>query len=255
LHLLGGNKTKLIFRLNERVKWRLNMKSKIILAFVAFALLLPLAMPLVKAETTLIRINPENTEKLSIGDTFTVTVEVENCVNVKAVQIDIHYDSDVLEAIELTEGPFLPAFGEIFAVRKDAKVVENYDADTSYGRIYYVVTLLGDAPVANGNGVLFTVTFKIISDGSSVLKFVEYQAGSGVSYGTYFQGPVPKVDNEIIPELHDAYYGPPDPISNTPDYPEVKPQGLDITSMILPLMILPAAVVFFFARKRASKQN
>lgn len=227
--------------------------GKFTLAIALFALLIPLAMHSAKAESaTTIRIDPTQTERLNIGDTFTINVLIEDAVNVYAVQVDIRYDCYVLKALSVTEGPFLPSQGGTLIAWAESRFIENAELDVRIGQIYYVATHQGDSPGASGNGVLFTVTFEVCLEESSVLDVITYKAESGSPEGTYFMD---RNLGEIIPTLYDGYYGPPEPISNSPDYPEVESQGLDITSMILPLMILPAAVVFFFARKRAAKQN
>jgi hypothetical protein len=78
-------------------------------------------------------------------------------------------------------------------------------SDPPEAQIYYVATLLGASSGAYGDGVLFTVTLKVLSNGSSVLHFISYPGGSSAE-GTYF---LTSELVEIIPILYDAFYGVP----------------------------------------------
>jgi parallel beta-helix repeat protein len=148
-----------------------------------------------------IRIEPVQIMKVPVGETFTVNVTVEDCVNVYAVQVYIRYDPDVLEAVSILEGPFLPSFGSTLLLLNKTK--EDLEATPPYAEVRFVDVLLGDVPGANGSGLLFNVTFRVISDGSSHLHFVEYVPKSGGD-GTYFMD---SNLNEIYPELYDGFYG------------------------------------------------
>jgi hypothetical protein len=141
--------------------------------------------------------------KMPVDETFTVNVTVEDCVNVYAVQVYISYDPEVLEVVSILEGPFLPSFGSTLLLFNETK--EDLEATPPYAEVRFIDSLLGDVPGANGGGLLFNITFKVISDGSSRLHFVEYVPQSGGD-GTYFMD---RNYNEIYPELSDAFYGTP----------------------------------------------
>jgi parallel beta-helix repeat protein len=148
-----------------------------------------------------IRIEPVQIMKVPVGETFTVNVTVEDCVNVYAVQVYIRYDPEVLEAVSILEGPFLPSFGSTLLLLNETK--EDLEATPPYAEVRFTDSLMGDVPGANGSGLLFNVTFRVLSDGSSHLHFVEYVPKSGGD-GTYF---VDRNSNEIYPELYDGFYG------------------------------------------------
>jgi hypothetical protein len=150
-----------------------------------------------------IRIEPVQTMKVAVDETFTVNVTVEGCVNVYAVQVYIRYDPEVLEVVKILEGPFLTSFGSTLLLLNETK--EDLEATPPYGEVRFVDSLLGDVPGASGSGLLFNVTFRVLSDGSSHLHFVEYVPKSGGD-GTYFMD---KNLNEIYPELCDGFYGTP----------------------------------------------
>jgi len=157
-----------------------------------------------------ISIEPRQTRKLSVGETFTVNVTVKNCQNVYAVQVDIRFDPYVLDAIKIIEGPFLKSAGDTFVLFNESRV--NEEATPPYGQVYFVATLLGDAPGASGSGVLFNITFQVLAEGSSILHFYEYPGGGSFD-GTYFMD---RGLNEIYLTLEDGFYGTPITLSVQP---------------------------------------
>jgi len=148
-----------------------------------------------------IKIEPVQIRKMNVGETFTVNVTVEDCVKVYAVQVYIRYNPEVLEAISILEGPFLPSFGSTILILNESR--KFLEATPPYAEVRFVDSLSGDVPGAYGSGLLFNVTFRVLSDGSSLLHFLEYVPGSGGG-GTYF---IDRDWNEIYPELYDGFYG------------------------------------------------
>lgn len=151
-----------------------------------------------------IRIEPENVGRLTVGDTFAVNVTVENCVNVFAVQVDIRYDPTVLNVTNIVEGPFLPSFRTTMLVRNTTAT--NNDTPPRSAGVYFADSLTGygNGKDANGNGVLITITFKVVGGGSTELQFFPYNSGGNTPEGTYFED---RNANDIIPELHNGSYG------------------------------------------------
>jgi len=151
-----------------------------------------------------IRIEPENIGRLAVGDTFTVNVTVENCVNVFAVQVDLRYDPTVLNATMIMEGPFLPSVRPTLLVRNTTAT--NNDTPPRSAGIYFADSLIGygNGKDANGNGVLITITFKVVGGGLTELQFFPYNPAGNTPEGTYFSD---RNGNDIIPELHDGSYG------------------------------------------------
>lgn len=178
--------------------------------------------PQTQAQTSpSIIIEPRQTTKLALGETFTINVTVENCVDVYAVQVEMDYDPNILNAISILEGDFLSSGGETFVVKNESIV---FEADPPYAKIVFVATLLGDVPGASGSGFLFNVTFEVIGDGSSLIRFIEYfhdpTKPGAVEEGTYF---LTHDIKRIFPELHHAFYG--TPISFSADPSRVKVGG------------------------------
>jgi hypothetical protein len=156
---------------------------------------------MLSARATTVRIEPESVGQLSVGDTFTVNVTVENCADVYGVQGDIRYDPEVLDVINTSEGSFARSTGIALLVFTNQTTVNT--TIPLLARVFFVGT---SVRAANGSGVLLTITFHVIADGSSKLQIFPYPGG-GVLVGTYLM----RQDlTEIIPELHDSSYaGPP----------------------------------------------
>ncbi|MEM3578287.1 MAG: cohesin domain-containing protein [Candidatus Bathyarchaeia archaeon] len=88
----------------------------------------------------------------SQGVTFTVNVSIEHVTDLYAFDISLYYNTTLLDAISVAEGPFLKSVGDTITV-----ISEVNDAE---GRVRMAISLLGASTGANGDGALFTVTFK-----------------------------------------------------------------------------------------------
>jgi hypothetical protein len=155
----------------------------------------------------IIRVEPENVANLVVKSTFTVNVTVENCLNIYAVQVDIRYDPQVLNVTGISEGTFLRSSGPtVVAV---ANTSQNNDTPPLTAGAYFADTHVGDSGTGtSGNGTLFTVTFQVLSGGSTQLQFFPYKPKSGSVEGTYFlRVNQDQTQTEIIPELQSGSYG------------------------------------------------
>jgi hypothetical protein len=158
-----------------------------------------------RSSPTVIRVEPENVGRLAVGDTFVVNVTVENCVNVLAVQVDLRYDPTVLNATNIVEGPFLPS------VRNTMPLI-NRAANFTDTLPRSAGVLVGDSLVgygngtdASGNGVLLTITFRVVGEGSTELQLYPRDTTTVNNIeGTYFLN---RNQNTILPELHNGSYG------------------------------------------------
>ena len=155
----------------------------------------------------IIRVEPENVTNLVVNSTLTANVTVENCVKVYAVQVDIRFDPDVLNVTYISEGPFLPSAGPTMVLHANAS--SNNDTQPLTAGAYFVDTHIGgNVTGTSGNGTLFTITFQVLSEGSTQLQFFPYERGSGSIEGTYFiRVNQDQTQTEITPELHNGSYG------------------------------------------------
>jgi hypothetical protein len=235
------------------------MKTKSLVLFLAILILLVqptinLARSVSAEEQpqTAIRALPNQTGNLAVGESFSLNVSIENCVDVYAVQVDIHYDPTVLELVNISPAS---VFSFPFIIRNESKIFDEelnmtYNGPT-YGQIYYVATRSGDIPGINGGTLLFTVDFSVLSDGSSPIQLIHYP-GRGSSVGTYFMTPHLV---ETVPELYSATYGQltSSPISSPSTTSDDKGQVLSAAS--LPYLLPFAALFLIVIRRKISKKT
>ncbi len=105
---------------------------------------------------TKIYILPKRTSypKLGIGDTFEISVKIEDVDNLYAYEFRLKYDSEILEFVDISSS-FLSGF-------KIKKTDES-------GVIRYAVASMYPAEPKSGDGTLATITFQIKGIGASVL--------------------------------------------------------------------------------------
>jgi hypothetical protein len=193
---------------------------------------------------TAIRILPAQTKNLAIGDSFTLNVSAENCVDVYAIQVDIRYDSTVLELDNISPAS---TFSFPFIIRNESNIFSEdlnitYNGDP-YGQIYYVASRSGDVPGINGGALLFTVTFTVISNGSSAIQLIQYHPSEFNGAGTYFMTPQnPPQFTNVFPEFYSATYGEP---TSSPTSPASSTS--DNNAQVLSAASLPYLAPFAFA--------
>ena len=118
----------------------------------------PLTPPLLKVEPATYKATQRN-------ETFEVNVTINNLDalwEVVGIQFTLGYDPDLLELVDVTEGPFLPPFG--------ASPNQGTQFMTRIEEGYIIVgdVVLADEngtwhqPFPNGNGTVATITFKVI---------------------------------------------------------------------------------------------
>jgi hypothetical protein len=238
------------------------MKNKpLILSLAILILLVQPALNLARSGNaeeqtqTTIRILPTQIEKLAIGGSFNLDVSVENCVDIYAVQVDIHYDPAVLEAVDISPGSVYPL---PFVIKHESNIFDEelnmtYNGPT-YAQVYYVASACEGVPSINGEALLFTVTFKVLSDGSSSIQLIHYPSvqerhGGSSGVGTYF---LTSTFDEIYPELYSARYGEPasSPTSSSSGTYDDKGQVLSAVSLPYLLPFAAAAALFLIVVRR-----
>jgi DNA-directed RNA polymerase subunit RPC12/RpoP len=228
-----------------------------VLFFVILILLAQPALNLVRrvyAEEqaqTAIRILPIQSEKLAIGESFSVNVSVENCLDVYAVQVDIHYNPMVLEVVDVSPGS-VSSFPLVVINQSnifDVGLNLTYNGPV-YGQVYYVATRFGDVPGVNGGALLFTVTFTVLSDGSSPIQLIHYPGG-GSGDGTYFM--TPRLV-EIVPEFYSARYVEPTSSPTSPPSSTYDDKGQVQSAVSLPFLLPFAALFLILIRREITRE-
>ncbi len=97
-----------------------------------------------------------------VDDFFDVSVNINDITDLYAFQFDIGFDPTVLQAVGLTEGPFLANGGATFFFPGTI--------DNAAGTISFTAdSLLGPDPGVTGSGNLVTLSFQAVGQGTSTI--------------------------------------------------------------------------------------
>ncbi len=127
----------------------------------------------------------------SLDEEFLINVVVVNVTNVYSFEFKLGYNTTLLDAINVTEGPFLKSLGNT------SFTMEIHDSE---GYVWVSVTLLGPAPPAEPrSGILATIKFKV----TYATVYPETVGCSLELYDTELDDPI----GEPIPHtIHDGWY-------------------------------------------------
>ena len=139
-------------------------KTPLIFTLAFMALLLGIAVksstiPGVKSSTATIYVNPQTTVGTP-GQNFTVNIEISDVVDLYGWEFRLGWDSTILEALNVVEGPFLKQGGDTFFCSK---------INNTAGYMIVDCTLLGNVPGVSGNGTLAIVEFYVETFGECTL--------------------------------------------------------------------------------------
>lgn len=121
-----------------------------------------------RAETT-ISIDPPTYEvpEPDIGQTFAINITMNSVTNLWSWKVRVSWNPEILNFTGIAEGPFLNSAGETLFLWANnwTAIEEGYIPEIS-------CTLLSSGSV-NGSGVLATITFKSLSQGTSNINLTE----------------------------------------------------------------------------------
>lgn len=110
-------------------------------------------------------------QQVEVGGTAIVNIQIDNAIDVFGADILISFDADLLQVqdtdpsqdgAQIMPGAFLsPDF------------VQDNEADNATGDIFYTITQVAPSLPASGSGILATITFQAIGEGSSPLTFTD----------------------------------------------------------------------------------
>ena len=106
-----------------------------------------------------------------VGDTFTVHVSAEKVTDLAGWQLDLTFDPDVLEAVEVDEGDFLKRGGGTTFFQRGT-------IDNAVGKITGLSSALISKSSVTGTGTLLSVEFSAKADGNSQMALHNFQLGS-----------------------------------------------------------------------------
>ena len=106
-----------------------------------------------------------------LGETFTLHFSAEDIIDLAGWQVDITYDADVLEAVEVNEGDFLKSEGGTAFFLRGA-------IDNTAGEITKISSARTSGGGATGTGILLSVTFMPKTTGETRITLSNFFAGS-----------------------------------------------------------------------------
>jgi len=121
-----------------------------------------------KASTAKIALDPPKVKDIDPGGTFTVDVTVTDVNNLYGWQFLMHFDPDVVQVDNVTEGPFLGSTGET-----PFPLPPTIDNDQGFVIAGSTFQLPFPADGVTGNGVLATIAFSVTGRGTINLEFDE----------------------------------------------------------------------------------
>ena len=134
----------------------------------------------VQPTTIIVSIVPASIESPSIGQQFSVAVDISNAQNVAGYQVALQFDPEALQYVSWEQGTYLS--GDIFVI--PTTIEEN--------RVSFAST--ASTTVTEMEGTLLTITFEVIAIKASTLALTEVILASGS--GTEL--PVRTEDGEIV---------------------------------------------------------
>ena len=116
--------------------------------------------PPIRITPATIVVNPPDPKSpLKVGDTFTQTIEIQDTADLASWQMDIAFNPDVLEVVDISEGDFLEQDGT------DALFLD----EQSRGKISVRQVRVGPGSGVSGSGVLVELTFRFVSFSEALL--------------------------------------------------------------------------------------
>ena len=131
-------------------------------------------------------------DPVRFGDTFILRLSAEDVTDLAGWQTDIAFDSDVLEAVEVSEGDFLK-------VEDVSTFFLPGTIDNTVGEITKLSSARFGSSV-NGTGTLLLVTFRAKATGATRVTFSNFFAGASSS------GEIPSGVPEIVITVEDRKY-------------------------------------------------
>ena len=138
-------------------------KKKLALSFLVWLMVFIAARP-AGATTARLTLEPSQVEDVATGTTFSVNVNIADVSELYGWQVNMTFNPQVLNVESVVEGPFLSQQNETVFIKK----IENSGGFLGASAIFNVPY---PEHGASGSGLLCTITFVVMSGGSSAIKF------------------------------------------------------------------------------------
>ena len=109
--------------------------------------------------TSTLYVNPQISVG-TIGQNFSVYINISDVIDLYGWELRLGWNSTILDAIAVGEGPFLKSGGNTFFT---------YKINNTEGFVLVDCTLLGDIPGVSGNGTLAAIEFHVKTFGECIL--------------------------------------------------------------------------------------
>jgi len=109
-----------------------------------------------RSASSVVYVDPKTIQR-TVGQDFALNISISNVADLYGWELKLSWNSTILEAVSVTEGPFLKNGGDTFFSPR---------INNTVGYIMVDCTLLEDVSGVNGNGVLATIQFHVKESGS-----------------------------------------------------------------------------------------
>jgi hypothetical protein len=236
---------------------RLHQKSVVLIAFLFLAsLVISMPLQLVHAQTTTVSVSPQ-TSTVTVGQSITVNVQLQNVQNLYGVDVVVDYNSNVLQLVNqqpdlgdsnlhgggiLHGDPLTTDAGNIAA----GEIYYNTSLSTST-EYHLFATSSAPSQSFSGSGIIVTLTFKVLAAGQSPLTLTSTLADMPAAD----QSSEPIVHNDVSGLVTTPGYSAPSPTStasptSTPEFPTVA---------VLVIIVALASVAIVVAVRRVTKST
>ena len=117
----------------------------------------------------LISLNPMEYTAPEPGHSFTVDVNITDVFNLWVFEFQLYYDTNVLDAMNVTPGPVVPEYRLLGPV--DPDTWEWIPINDTLGRVWVTCNFLSPASPFSGDDTMMTINFTAKAEGSSALSF------------------------------------------------------------------------------------
>ena len=186
---------------------------------------------------TRVRIEPADSV-VSLNEIFVVQVVIEEASDLGAFQLDLTYDSSILQVTEAVLGDFLGSTGR-------SMVPIGPEVNDAQGRVTFGAISFGSGPGPSGTGVLAAITCIAHGEGSTALELREVQVldtAVSVQWVTVEGGQV-VVRSTAAPTSPPATPPPPSPSATPVPPPTTIPSPTPVATISVPAATGPSGGV------------
>jgi len=104
-------------------------------------------------DCTYLSVTPPAYVSKALGEVFTIDIDISNVQNLRAFEFKLGYNTTLLEAVQVAQGPFFPP--------PPKSLIEKLEINETGGIVWVRISLPGSEPPIDGSGTLATITFRV----------------------------------------------------------------------------------------------